>query len=421
MLEQKDQESIIGQGVRKSLKLPSKLRKDMINKMYGAVLTGKKKIEYQEVGRPLVTDATDAIVKILATTVCGSDLHLYNGELQMKYVQGYILGHEAVGVVLDIGSEVKNIKKGDRVVISSIIACGSCEYCLKGQTSCCDFTNISKDRETQYGHNTGGIFGYSELVGGYDGLQAELARVPYADVNLFKIPERVSDRQALMVSDIACTGYHGCELADVKEGDNVVVFGCGPVGLMTQMWCKFRKANVVAIDVDQQRLNFAQQRIGVNIVNSKTQDPVEVINSLIPGGPDKVIDCVGFRFPQDLLHKFERFLHLESDSPNIVNAAIKMCKKNGRIALIGDYFGSVNHFNIGALMEKHLTISGGQLWPHKYANKIFDLIQSEQIDPSFVITHTFPLSQIAEVYRKFDAHEEGMIKCLIIPDELYKL
>jgi threonine dehydrogenase-like Zn-dependent dehydrogenase len=421
MFGQGKQEENVSQKLQYSLKLPTKLRKDMLNKMHGAVLTGKKKIEYREVGSPLVTDPTDAIVKITATTVCGSDLHIYNGQLLMKYVEGYIIGHEAVGIVQDMGSEVKNLKKGDRVVISAIISCGSCEFCKRGEMSCCDLTNISKDQETQYGHNTGGIFGYSELVGGYDGLQAEFARVPYADVNLFKVPEGISDRQAVLISDIVCTGFHGCELADVQDGDNVVVFGCGPVGLMAQMWAKYRKANVVAIDVDQQRLDFAQQKFGVNIVNSKTQDPVEVINSLIPGGPNKVIDCVGLRFPQDLLHKFERFLRIESDSPNIVNAAIKMCRKNGKIALIGDYFGFVNHFNIGALMEKHLTISGGQLWPHRYVDKIFELIKSGDIDPSVVITHTFPLSQISEVYRKFDAHEQGMIKCLVIPDQFYKL
>jgi threonine dehydrogenase-like Zn-dependent dehydrogenase len=214
----------------------------------------------------------------------------------------------------------------------------------------------------------------------------------------------------------------GNELAQVKEGDNVVVFGCGPVGLMTIMWAKYRKAkNIFAIDIDDQRLRFAQNNFGVHIINSKNQDPYDIICGIIPGGPDKIIDCVGFRFPQDLLHRFERFFKLETDAPNIVNAAIKIVRKGGRIALIGDYVGYTNHFNIGGFMEKSLTMSGGQLWPHKYYKEIFDLIASGDVDPSIVITHTYPLSQIQDVYDKFDKHELGMIKCIVIPDELYKL
>jgi threonine dehydrogenase-like Zn-dependent dehydrogenase len=408
--------------VSSNLKVPTKIKRDTSHKMRGAIYRGKKNIEYGEVFMPMVTDTTDAVVKITATTICGSDLHLYNGEINKKYMNGYIIGHEAVGVVSSIGSEVKNLKIGDRVVISAVIACGQCDFCKREEMSLCNFTNISKEEEEAYGHCTGGLFGYSELFGGYDGLQAEYARVPFADVNLFKIPDNISDKQALMISDVACTGYHGNELADVKEGDNVVVFGCGPVGLMAQMWAKQRKANnVIAIDIDEQRLNFAKTVFKVQTINSKTQDPVEIMKSILPSGPDKVIDCVGFRFPQDFLHKFERFLKLESDAPNIVNAAIKMVRKCGTIALIGDYFGFVNHFNIGGLMEKHLTLRGGQLWPHKYYKKIFELIQTGVVDPSVIITHTYPLSQIKEVYDLFNKHEQGIIKTLILPDSQYKL
>ena len=403
-------------------KVPSKTLKDQTHKMKGLVYRGKKAVALEEASTPMVTDPTDAVVRITMTTICGSDLHLYNGEISAKNLEGFILGHEAVGIVEDIGSEVKKIKKGDRVVISPVISCGQCDYCKRGEMSCCDFTNVSQEQKRVYGHNTGGLFGYSELFGGYDGLQADVARVPFADVNLFKIPEKIEDRQALMVSDIACTGFHGCELADVKENDSVVVFGCGPVGLMTQMWAKYRKAKIViGIDVDEQRLKFAEAKLNVNIVNSKEQDPIQFVYNLIPGGPDKVIDCVGFRFPEGFLHKFERLIMLETDAPNILNAAIQMVRKNGRIALIGDYVGYVNHFNVGGFMEKHLTMSGGQLWPHRYYKKIFDCILSGDIDPSFAITHTFPLSQIAEVYDKFNKHEDGMIKPVLIPDSLFKL
>jgi threonine dehydrogenase-like Zn-dependent dehydrogenase len=306
------------------------------------------------------------------------------------------------------------------VIISAVIACGTCAYCKRGEWSCCDNTNSSQFQEWLHGHRTAALFGYSDTLGGFDGSQAEYARVPFADVNMFKIPSQISDAQALTCCDIACTGFHGCELAEVKEGDNVVVFGCGPVGLMCIMWCKHRKAaRVIAIDVDQNRLDFAQKNFGVEVINAGESDPVKKMPALIPSGPDKVIDCVGFRFPDNLLHKIERALYLETDSPNIVNSAIEMVRKNGIIALIGDYLGYANHFNIGGLMEKHLTIRGGQLWAHAYIEQILDLMASGAVDPTVVFTHKLPLSRIDEGYQMFDNHSDNMLKILILPDTIY--
>lgn len=333
---------------------------------------------------------------------------------------GDIIGHESVGLVDEVGSGVKNFKKGDRVVISAVIACGQCDYCKRREWSCCETTNSSEKQAELYGHNTGALFGYSHTMGGYDGCQAEYIRVPFADVNLFPIPEGLTDKQALVVADIACTGYHGTELADVKEGDKVVVFGCGPVGLMAQMWSKFRgAARVIAIDVDANRIEVAKKNLGVETVNSKEEDPLEAVEKLIPGGPDKIIDCVGFRFPEGFFEKLQLKLQLAQDAPNIVNTAIKMVRKNGRITLIGDYIGYTNHFNIGAMMEKHLTMNGGQLWPHNYYKLIFDAMLSGKVDPTFVWTHTFPLSKGDNAYKTFDKHEDGIIKPYILPDSIY--
>lgn len=389
--------------------------------MMSAQYQGKESIKVKESPVPIVTDTTDAVVKVTASTVCGSDLHLYHGLIPgMK--DGDITGHESVGVINEVGPGVTKFKKGDRVVISAVVACGQCEYCKRREWSCCDTTNTSQVQEKLYGHNTGALFGYSHSFGGYDGCQAEYVRVPFADVNLFPIPEGISDRQAILVADIACTGFHGATLADVKPGDRVVVFGCGPVGLMAQMWSRYKGASiVVAIDVDQQRLDFAMNNFGVVAINSKEVDPLDKVNELIPGGPDKVIDCVGFRFPESFFHKLEMKLKLETDAPNIVNLAIKMVRKNGRITLIGDYAGYTNHFNIGAMMEKHLTMNGGQLWPHNYYQEIFDAMLSKKVNPTVVLTHTYPLSKIDEVYKKFDKHEDGMLKVFILPDSLYKI
>jgi len=399
---------------------PSKAKYDENRKMIACLYHGKKSLKMGEVPVPLVTDPTDVVVKVTASTVCGSDLHLYHGKIpQTKHND--ILGHESVGIVDEVGPAVTKFKKGDRVVISAVIACGQCEHCKKSEWSCCDTTNKSKLQEELYGHNTGALFGYSHTLGGYDGCQAEYVRVPFADVNLFPIPTEISDKQALVIADIACTGYHGTELANVKDGDNVVIFGCGPVGLMAQMWSKFRGAkNVVAIDIDAQRLDFAKKHFGSDIINSKEENPLEAVKKRFPGGPDKVIDCVGFRFPDNWIHKIETVLQLETDAPNIVNSAIEMCKKNGTVTLIGDYVGYTNHFNIGAMMEKHLTMNGGQLWPHNYYKMIFEALKTGRIDPTVVFTHTLPLSKCDEAYATFDKHEGGMIKPYLLPDALYQ-
>jgi len=405
--------------MEEQIRRPSKVNYHPTRKMLALQFRGKEKVRVGEVPVPIVTDPGDVIVKVTATTICGSDLHLYHNMLPgMK--DGDIIGHEAVGIVDEIGSDVKKFKKGDRVVISAVIACGKCDYCKRQEWSCCDTTNPSSVQEEMYGHHIGALFGYTHLLGGYDGCQAEYVRVPYADINLFQIPSHLTDKQALCVSDIACTGYHGTELAEVKEGDKVVIFGCGPVGLMTQMWSIYRGASrVIAIDVDGQRLDFARQKFGVETINAKDEDPVEAVKKLIPEGPDKVIDCVGFRFPDSFLHKVELAMKMETDAPNIVNAAIKMVRKNGRITLIGDYASYTNHFNIGAMMEKHLTMNGGQLWPQKYHKIIFEAMASGKVDPAIVFTHTFPLSKLEEAYKKFDEHQEGIIKPFVLPDALY--
>jgi threonine dehydrogenase-like Zn-dependent dehydrogenase len=400
------------------IKTPSETRYHQSRKMQSCQCSGKEDLKMREAPVPIVTDPTDAIIKVTASSICGSDLHLHSGK-PLQTERGAITGHESVGIVDDVGEGVKNFKKGDRVVISSVIACGQCDYCRRKEWSCCDTTNPSKLQEETHGHRTAALFGFSHTLGSYDGCQAEYVRVPFADINLFPIPNEISDKQALTVPDIASTGYHGTELADIRPGDKVVVFGCGPVGLMSQMWSKFRGADqVVAIDIDPRRLDFARKHFGSEVINSNEVDPIEAVKKLFPGGPDKIIECVGFRSSSSWLHKFEKALKLESESPTILNTAIEMVRKNGRITILGDYTGYVNHFNLGALMEKHLTMNGGQLWPHKYYSIIFDAILSGKVDPTVVFTHSFPLSKCDEAYKLLDRQEEGMLKPYLVPDSL---
>jgi len=397
---------------------PSESIHSYTHKMHACQYQGKGDLKWTEVPIPLITDPTDAIIQVTATSICGSDLHLYHGRIPGVSF-GNITGHEAVGFVLKAGTQCKKFKKGDRVVLSGVIACGKCSYCRRKEYSSCDTTNKSKYQEGLYGHHIGAVLGYGKMLGGYEGCQAEYVRVPFADVNLFHIPNELSDKQALAVADFASSGYHGAELAQIKEGDNVVIFGCGPVGLMTQMWAKYRgAARVAAIDIDERRLKFAQEYFGSELINPKNEDPIEAARRLFPGGPDKVIDCVGFRPPEGFFRKIEEALKLESDVPNIVNMAIQMVRKNGTVTLIGDYLRYCDHFNLGALMEKHLTINGGHASPQSYYHLIFDAMKAGKVDPTVIFTHTFPFTKIGEVYKILDKHEGGVLKPYLIPDTM---
>lgn len=377
---------------------------------------GSESVKVVEVPRPIITDPRDAIVRITTTTICGSDLHLYHNAMGRGMEKGDILGHEFMGLVEDVGSEVTNLKIGDRVVVAAVIADGTCDFCKRGQFSLCETTNPSKEMEDLYGHRTAGLFGYSHLTGGYPGGQAEFARVPFADVNCLKIPPSLTDEQALFLSDIVCTAWHGCELGEVSEGKTVAVWGCGPVGLLTLMWAKFRgAARIIAIDCIPYRLEVARSKLGAEVINFAEENPLRVLRDIAPGGPDVCIDCAGFRFPKSLAHKFMRALHIETDTPEVVSECIIACKKGGHIALIGDYFGTANNFPIGAMMEKSITVRGGQVFVQKYWTKLLEYIERGDVDPRFVITHTMPLEKAEEAYRMFDSKEDNSIKILLKP------
>jgi threonine dehydrogenase-like Zn-dependent dehydrogenase len=244
---------------------------------------------------------------------------------------GFIMGHEAIGIVDVVGPSVKNFRVGDRVVISAVISCGSCDYCQRKEMSLCDRTNSDPDgaQEKLYGHRLGGLFGYSKQLGGFDGCQASHVRVPIADVNLLKIPASLPNEQAICLADIACTAWHGNELANVQKDDTVVVWGCGPVGLLIAYFAKFRGAKlVVSIDEIPYRLQYAKEKAGADIVIDRSNtDVVKKIQELIPGGPDKCIDASAFRYARSLAHKAMRAVGLETDTSEVVNEMITVCRK----------------------------------------------------------------------------------------------
>jgi threonine dehydrogenase-like Zn-dependent dehydrogenase len=363
----------------------------------------------------MITEPGDALVRITSTTICGSDLHMYHGEVHME--KGDVLGHECMGIVEDVGPAVKDIKIGNRVVVSAVISDGKCWFCKKGFYSCCDTTNPSQECEDLYGDRLAGIFGYSHLTGGFEGGQAEFIRVPLADVNLLPVPQELPDEKALFLSDIVCTGWHGNELAGVTEGQTVAVWGCGPVGLMCMMWAKFRGAKrVIGIDNIPYRLNVAKEKLGVEVINfDEYKDVGKHLKKIVRGGPDVCIDAVGFRYPKSLFQKVEKGIGMETDVSDIINEAAYAARKCGSLALIGDYFGFTNHFPIGMIMEKGIKVHGSQVFVQKYWKELLGYIQQGKVDPSFVVTHRIGLEQGAEAYRKFDKKEDNILKVILKP------
>lgn len=380
------------------------------------VWNSSQNVEVKDVGLPLLTEPGDAIIRLTTIAVCGSDLHMYANEVPGPAMEkGDILGHEGVGYVEAVGSEVKNFQKGDRVVISAVIACGECEYCQKKQTSMCENTNPSKEMQALYGARLAGIFGYTHLTGAYDGLQAEHARVPLADINLHKIPDDVADESAVFLSDVCCTAWHGLELAEVdRNTKSLAIWGAGPIGLVMAHLAKYRGASrVVVIDHHDERLERARYA-GAEVINFEKQNVCETLRSWFPDGVEKCVDCVGYRTPQSLAHRISRQLKLETDSPEVIQEIVMCCKKGGNIALIGDYFGAANNFPIGAMMEKGFTVRGGQLWVHKYWDHLMELIQKKEIDPTFVISHRLDFNKDgADAYRMFYKREDGAIKIIL--------
>jgi threonine dehydrogenase-like Zn-dependent dehydrogenase len=389
-------------------------RTDKSKCMLAAAWHGPENIKMVMTPRPLITEPRDAIIRVTSTTICGSDLHMYLG-LVSSMEKGDILGHEFMGIIEDVGSGVHDFKRGDRVVASAVIACGQCEFCRKGAYSCCDATNPSQECEEMYGHRTAGIFGYSHLTGGYPGGQAEFVRVPIADVNLLKVPDSLPDEKVLFLSDIVCTGWHANELGHVKEGHTVAVWGCGPVGLMALAWAKFRGASrLIAIDNVPERLRVARKVLGAHTVNFDHVCVEDALCDLTNGlGPDVGIEAAGFRFPKTFLHKIAQMVKLQSDSMDILNEQVRSVKKNGSIALVGDYFGYGSNWNIGAFMEKALTMRSGQVFVQKYWKELLGYIESGQFDPTFVITHRMSLEDLPQAYRMFNRHQDGFIKVLI--------
>lgn len=363
--------------------------------------------------RPMITDPHDVIIRVTSTTICGSDLHMFYNAIPGIGVMrdGDILGHEFMGVITDVGSSVKKFQVGDRVLSAFHINCGECEFCQDGKPTCCDCTNPSVQMGKMYQYRLSGIFGYSHLTGGYPGGQAEYVRRPFADTGLLKVPDHLPDEKVLLLTDTLGTGFHGCVSANVKEGCNVAIWGAGPVGLSAAYLAikVFKAARVAIVDHNPTRLEKARL-VGAEPINFDKVDVNESLLQMMPLGPDSCIECAGFRFPKSTEHKAMRESGIETDTPESLQEMIKICKKGGSIGLIGDFFGTCNQFPIGALMEKALSMRGGQSYCSNYWPILLPKIESGQLDTSFLFTHKKPFSEIAEGYRMMGEHRENTIK-----------
>lgn len=384
---------------------------------------GKSDVRYETVPDPRIENARDAIVRITSTAICGSDLHLYDGYMPTME-KGDVLGHESMGEIVELGSAVTNLAVGDRVVVPFTISCGACFFCQRQMYSLCDTSNPTPEAARKaMGHSPAALFGYSHMLGGFPGGQAEYLRVPFADVGPLKIPDGVSNEQALFLSDIFPTGYMAAENAQIEAGDTVAVWGCGPVGQFTirSAWM-LGAGRVIAIDRVPERLQMARESGKAETIDFGEVDSVqELLTELTDGrGPDRCIDAVGAEAHgtgsfDAVLDKAKAAVSLATDRPHVLREAIMSCRKGGTVSIPGVYIGLLDKIPFGAAMNKGLTMKMGQTHVPRYHQQLLEKIQAGDIDPSFVITHRRPLEDGPALYKTFRDKEDGCIKVVLQP------
>lgn len=382
---------------------------------------GTDKLSVETIPDPEIVNARDVIVRVTMSSVCGSDLHLLNGYVPtMK--PGDVLGHEFLGEIVDVGSGVTGLSKGDRVITVSIIGCGHCEPCRRQEFSCCDNSNPNPaTTETLYGYACGGIFGYSHAFGGYAGSHATYVRVPFADVNVFKVPEGISDEQALFVSDAVPTGYFGADIADIEPGDTVAVWGCGGVGQMAMRSAYLMGAErVIGIDRFPDRLALAKEKAGAEVLDYTRVNVHEALVELTGGrGPDRCIDCVGLEAHttgvEQLYDTTKQTLRLHTERGAALRQAIRACRKGGTVSVLGVYAGVMDKFPMGAIVNKALSVRSGQQPGQRYIERIFEHIQKGELDPAYLLTHPMSLEDSPEGYAMFRDKDRQCLRAVFMP------
>jgi threonine dehydrogenase-like Zn-dependent dehydrogenase len=385
---------------------------------------GKYDVRVEDVPDPRLINPRDAIVRVTATAICGSDLHLYDNVIP-SMESGDILGHEFMGEVVEVGSAVKNLRAGDRVIVPFTIACGNCFFCKRKLWSLCDNSNPNAAAlEKLYGYSGSGLFGYSHLYGGYAGGQAEFVRVPYADVGPMKVPDGMSDEQVLFLTDILPTGYMAAENANIQPGDTVAVWGCGPVGqfaIQSARW--FGAERVIAIDHYPHRLELARQFAGAETINFAEENVPDRLHEMTGGlGPDACIDAVGLEAhgttPDAIYDRVKHMLMLTTDRLHALRQAIECCRKGGTVSVPGVYGGYLDKMPFGSAFAKGLKFAMGQTHVHRYLPTLLEKIQGNGqagFDPTYIISHRFPLTEAAEAYKLFRNEQDSCTKVVLTP------
>lgn len=376
-----------------------------------------KIMSVDDVPDPKIEKPTDAILRVTSTALCGSDLHIYNG--MFPQTKPMIMGHEFMGVVEEVGSDVRKLAPGDRVVVPFPIACGSCFFCHHGLTPHCENSNPGK-----YGpegglmdQKGGGLFGYTDLYGGYAGGQAEYVRVPYADIGPRKVKDTFSDDEVLFLTDIFPTGFSAIDWAKVQPGETVAVFGCGPVGLMTQKIAQAIGAEkVIGVDIVDYRLAMAKKVAGAHTVNASDGNAVDQIRDLTGGrGADVCIDAVGMEADRSIAEKLGNVVQLERGSINALRLAISAVRRGGRVSVVGVYGTTYDNFPLGQIFDKGLQILTGQAHVHKYIDQLLDWVEQKKIRLDDIITHRLPLDEAPHAYDIFNKKEDNCVKVILKP------
>ena len=378
--------------------------------MKAVTYQGIKNVEVREVKDPSIKNSDDIIVKVTSSAICGSDLHLIHGMIPNTPTD-FVIGHEPMGVVEEVGPDVRNLKKGDRVIIPFNVSCGSCWYCQHDLTSQCDNSNPHGD--------IGGFFGYSETTGGYAGGQAEYMRVPYGNFTPFKIPENceMEDEKLVLLADAASTAYWSVDHAGVKDGDTVIILGCGPVGLLAQKFAWYKGAKrVIAVDYIDYRLQHAKRTNNVEIVNfEQYENTGQYLKEITKGGADIVIDAVGMDGKWTPMEFLASGLKLQGGAMGAIVIASQAVRKGGTIQITGVYGGRYNGFPLGDIFQRNIDIKSGQAPVIPYMPFLYDLFASGKMDPSDVVTHVLPLEQAKHGYEVFDTRTEDCIKVVLKP------
>ena len=382
---------------------------------------GNKEVRVLDVPDPTILNPHDAIVRVTLTAICGSDLHLYDGYVPTM-MRGDILGHEFMGEVVEVGSEVRNLRSGDRVIVPFPICCGRCWFCRNGQWSLCDNTNPNAWMvEALMGYAGAGLFGYSHMYGGYAGGQAQYVRVPFADVSPLKIPNGLPDEKVLFLTDIFPTGWMAAENCDIEPGDTVAVWGCGPVGLFAirSAWM-LGAERVIAIDRFRERLRLAQSDGKTEIVDYSDADVFDTLKDMTGGrGPDRCIDAVGMEahghMPDAVMDRVKQAMKLTFDRAHVLRQALHCCRKGGTVSIPGVYAGFVDKVPFGTAFGKGLTLKMGQTHVQNYTRTLLERIERGDIDPSFIITHRVTLDEAPQMYRTFRDKQDDCVKVVMRP------